>query len=156
MSKELKLASESELLKQQLVTRYDFSPEKLLRELDDCNMKFIDTAAIKRFMNKCRVYPADDLLISVIRRLDLDSDGRLSKSEFKDAIIPIENFTKGSLVQFQKTLESQKVKRVKPAKVTEPKPSKISNILHGKDTPNEREHLMHNTVYAQAYDIVKN
>jgi len=61
-------------------------------------MKFIDTAAIKRFMNKCRVYPADDLFISVIRRLDLDSDGRLSKSEFKDAIIPIENFTKGSLV----------------------------------------------------------
>lgn len=83
-----------------MVTRYDFSPEKLLRELDDCNMKFIDTAAIKRFMNKCRVYPTDDLLISVIRRLDLDSDGRLSKSEFKDAIIPIENFTKGSLMQF--------------------------------------------------------
>jgi hypothetical protein len=61
-------------------------------------MKFIDTAAIKHFKKRCRVYPADDQLITVIGRLDLDSDGRLSKSEFKDAIIPIENFTKGSLV----------------------------------------------------------
>jgi len=144
------------MLKQQLVSQYDFNFDRLIRELDDCNLRFIDTAAIKRFLIKCRVYPSDDLLIAVIRRLDLDSDARLCRKEFFDGIMPLENFTKGSLIQFQNTLVSQKVKRIKSAKPQVVKPSKISNILHGKDTPNEREHLKHNAVYGQAYEVVKN
>lgn len=67
----------------------------------------------------------------------------------------MENFTKNSLNQFQKVLDSKKVRRVKTAKPVIPKPSKLSNTLHGKDTPNERDHLKHNTVYAQAYEIIK-
>jgi len=38
------------------------------------------------------------LLIAIIRRLDLDSDARLSRKEFIDGIMPLENFTRGSLV----------------------------------------------------------
>lgn len=71
-----------------------------MRELDDCNLKFIDSAALKRFLIKTRVYPSDDLLIAVIRRMDLDADARLSRKEFNDSILPLENFTKGSLKNF--------------------------------------------------------
>lgn len=83
-----------------MASSYDFSIEKLMMEIDDCNLKFIDSSALKRFLIKTRVYPSDDMLIAVIRRLDLDADARLSRKEFKDGILPMENFTKGSLKQF--------------------------------------------------------
>lgn len=40
--KELKLAREEELLKQQLATRYDYSLELLFKAVDDWNYKYID------------------------------------------------------------------------------------------------------------------
>jgi hypothetical protein len=42
---------------------------------------------------KCSVLPNENLLISVIRRIDLDADAKLNFKEFIDAIRPIENFT---------------------------------------------------------------
>ena len=56
--------------------------------------------------------------------------------------MPMENFTKNSIVQFKKTLDAAKIKRVKTAKIQEQKPSKISNLLHGKDTEVARAHLV--------------
>jgi hypothetical protein len=96
IQKELKLAVHSEVLKQELFCRYDFNFETLYSEIDDCNMKFVDTSSVKRFLVKCQIYPSDDLLIALIRRLDLDSDARLTRVELNDGITPIENFTKGS------------------------------------------------------------
>ncbi len=52
------------------------------------------------------MYPSDDLLIAINRRLDLDSDARLGKKEFIDGILPIENYTKGSMIQFKKKLDA--------------------------------------------------
>ena len=88
------------MLKQQLATSYDFSMDKLMMAIDDNNLRFIDSNAIKRFLIKCRIYPSDDLLIAVVRRMDLDADARLCYREFRDGIMPMENFTKGSLKQF--------------------------------------------------------
>lgn len=82
-----------------------------MHEMDDCSLRFIDSAAIKRFLIKCRVYPSDDLLIAVIRRLDMDADARLCYKEFRDGVLPLENFTKGSLKTFQRTIEAKKIKR---------------------------------------------
>ena len=48
---------------------------------------------MKRFMIKCSVLPNDNLLLSIIRRIDLDADARLSSKEFIDSIRPMENFT---------------------------------------------------------------
>jgi hypothetical protein len=92
-------------------------------------------------MQKCRVYPSDDLLIAVIRRLDLDSDARLGRKEFIDGILPMENFTKGSMMQFKKKIDASKVVRPKTAKPVVPKPSKLSNTLHGLDSSIQREHM---------------
>lgn len=101
------------MLKQQLASCYDFNFESFYKQIDDCNLQFIDASAIKRFLVKCRIYPSNDLLIAAIRRLDLDSDARLTRREFKDGIMPLENFTKSSLAALQKSVEAAKVIRLK-------------------------------------------
>jgi hypothetical protein len=104
------------MLKQQLASCYDFDFETFYKQIDDCNLQFIDASAIKRFLIKCRVYPSDDLLIAVIRRLDLDSDARLTRKEFRDGILPLENFTKRSLAALEQSVAAAKVVRPKPQK----------------------------------------
>lgn len=44
-------------------------------------------------MIKCSVLPNENLLVAIIRRIDLDADAKLNFKEFIDAIRPIENFT---------------------------------------------------------------
>lgn len=75
--------------------------ELLWSEIDDCNLKFIDSAALRRYLAKCTIYATDTLLIAIIRRLDLDADAKLGKKEFFDGIMPIENYTKNSLHTFK-------------------------------------------------------
>lgn len=41
----------------------------------------------------CGIIPADGLLLSIIRRMDIDADAKLSLKEFKDSIRPHENFS---------------------------------------------------------------
>lgn len=80
---------------------YDFSMDALWAELDDCNLKFVDTSAIRRYLAKCTIYATDTLLIAIVRRLDLDADAKLCKKEFYDGLLPIENYTKNSLTTFK-------------------------------------------------------
>jgi hypothetical protein len=72
------------------VKQYDYKGELMYKELDDCLLGFIDSVAVKRFMNKCGIQIEDSLLIAIIRRLDLNADAKLSKREFMDAVTPIE------------------------------------------------------------------
>jgi hypothetical protein len=65
----------------------------LFKTVDDWNYKYIDQINLKRFLIKCSVIPNENLLISIIRRIDLDADAKLNFKEFIDAIRPIENFT---------------------------------------------------------------
>lgn len=91
--KELKLAKEEEQLKQQLACRYDYSLDLLFKNVDDWNYKYIDQVNLKRFMIKCSVLPHDNLLLAIIRRMDLDADAKLNLKEFIDGVRPNENFT---------------------------------------------------------------
>ena len=103
MQKELAMAGQCEMLKQELATAYDYNLDSCYKNIDDCNFGFIDTSNLKRFLVKCCIYASDALLIAIIRRMDLDADARLSKREFFDGIQPLENFTKGSLSEMKKT-----------------------------------------------------
>ena len=78
--------------------------------LDDCNLGFIDIVALKRFMKKCGVLASNELLLSIIRRFDIDQDTRLSQAEFLEGIIPIERFTKGTLQDSKRKLSKAKLK----------------------------------------------
>jgi hypothetical protein len=94
------------MLKQDLASAYDYNLEALYHCVDDCNFNFIDTSNLKRFLVKCSIYPNDALLISIIRRMDLDADARLSIKEFEDGVRPIENFTKGSVQEMKKAYKN--------------------------------------------------
>ena len=78
LEKELKLAGQCETLKQELALSYDFNLDRLYKEIDDCNFKFIDSSNLKRFLVKCGLLPTDSILVAIIRRLDLDADARLN------------------------------------------------------------------------------
>lgn len=67
--------------------------ESLYGVMDDCNLKFVDQVCLKRFLKKCGVLASKKIIISLIRRFDLDQDCRLSKDEFFEAILPIEKYT---------------------------------------------------------------
>lgn len=99
LQKELRLAREVELLKQQLASRYDYSLEILFKSVDDWNYKYIDQINLKRFLIKCGVLPNDGLLLAIIRRMDLDADAKLNLREFIDGVRPLENFTAKKFVQ---------------------------------------------------------
>lgn len=82
----MKLARESERLKEELASRYDYGLDKLFKDVDDINYNYIDAANLKRFMIKSGVFPNDALLISILRRFDLDADAKLSKKEFIEGV----------------------------------------------------------------------
>jgi Ca2+-binding EF-hand superfamily protein len=80
----------------------------LFAKIDDCNLKFIDSKALKRFLQKCGAIVTRKLAVAAIRRMDLDSDARLSKPEFLHSITPLEKFTRNSVDELRHQLATKK------------------------------------------------
>lgn len=57
-------------------------------------MAFVDCVAMKRYLTKCGLKPTDNQIFAIIRRIDIDADAKLSRSEFDEAITPQEVFMK--------------------------------------------------------------
>jgi Ca2+-binding EF-hand superfamily protein len=72
--------------------------------MDDCGLGFIDQVTLRRFLKKCGVIASGKLLVSIIRRFDTDQDARLCHDEFMEGLMPIERFTKGSLISMKDSL----------------------------------------------------
>ena len=53
---------------------------------------YIDKVNLKRFLIRCSFVPNDNLLLAIIRRIDLDCDAKLNYLEFIDALRPLENY----------------------------------------------------------------
>lgn len=92
--KELSLARNQEIIKQELAARYDFNIERLFKEVDDWNYKYIDHKNLKRFLTKMGVPASEPHLIAIIRRFDMDADAKLTFSEFASGITPLLDFSK--------------------------------------------------------------
>lgn len=71
-----------------MASRYDYSIERLYKEVDDINYGYIDASNLKRFLIKSSIISNERLLIAILRRFDLDADAKLSKREFKEGIEP--------------------------------------------------------------------
>lgn len=131
--------------------------------MDDCNFNFVDTSNLKRFLVKCCIYPNDALLISIIRRMDLDADARLSLKEFEDGVRPIENFTKGSIVEMKKAYKSTGVtsslkksgssNRMRPSTGAVPR-TNYKEIIQSNKTPNEINFAATNDNYFSHYSAM--
>lgn len=70
------------------MSRFDYSMQAMFAEIDDWNYKYIDLKNLKRFLMKTSVYPDDNTLRAILRRLDTDGDARLSFREFTLAVQP--------------------------------------------------------------------
>jgi hypothetical protein len=46
---------------------------------------------------KTGIFPSDALLISIIRRFDIDADAKLNYAEFKEGILPLEEYSKRAI-----------------------------------------------------------
>ena len=51
-------------------------------EIDKANSGFIDFDNLKEFFNLNNIYPLDEEVIFILRRVDIDDDGRIEKEEF--------------------------------------------------------------------------
>ena len=51
-------------------------------------MKYIDEDNLKLFLVRCSYIPNDNLVMAIIRRMDLDCDAKLNLLEFTDALSP--------------------------------------------------------------------
>lgn len=104
----MKLAGEGERLKQELVSRYDYNLERLFKDVDDINYNYVDSSNLKRFLIKCGIFPNDALLISILRRFDLDADAKLSKKEFIEGVRPAaDDFSKRTIKEKQSLTTSR-------------------------------------------------
>ena len=51
-------------------------------------MKYINADNLKLFLVRCSYIPNDNLVMAIIRRMDLDCDAKLNLLEFIDALSP--------------------------------------------------------------------
>lgn len=89
LSKELAFAKQIEHLKQELAS-YQLSPSDLFTLIDYEQTHYVDRVNLKKFLMNFTYLPNDNLLLAIIRRMDLDCDARLNVREFSEAISPLE------------------------------------------------------------------
>ena len=92
LSKELKFAQQIESWKQQLAIHPDYNLARFFEEIDSRGTNYVDCVNLKTFLIRCSYLPNDNLLLAIVRRLDLDGDARLNYREFVDAMRPLENY----------------------------------------------------------------
>ena len=68
----------------------DYNLQYLFDQIDESGANWIDISALKKFLIKCSYLPNDNLLLAIIRRIDLDCDAQLNYLEFVDNLRPLE------------------------------------------------------------------
>lgn len=71
-----------------------FDYQKAFNSIDDWNYGYIDKKNLKSFLKKHQHIATNEELTSIIRRMDLDADARLTKEEFIEGIKPEEPYSK--------------------------------------------------------------
>jgi hypothetical protein len=81
-----------EIIKKKLEKCKDFSAVGAFSAIDTLGFKYLDISSIKKFLRKQGHKPTDKELNSIIRRIDLDADSRITFTEFTEAIKPVKTF----------------------------------------------------------------
>ena len=69
--------------------RYDL--QHLFDAIEKDGSKMIDRASLKSFLLSMSFIPNDNLVMAIIRRMDLDSDAKLTFLEFVEAVRPMQD-----------------------------------------------------------------
>ena len=90
INKELQFAIQVEGIKQDLAS-WGVEERELFYEIDHDRSHYIDKVNLKQFLMRNAYLPNDNLILAIIRRIDLDCDAQLNPGEFMDAIRPNED-----------------------------------------------------------------
>jgi len=90
--KEIHLSRKAELLREDLVARYDFSLRAVYELVADYGDGRVDLDALYSFLQKNGISVIEKDVVALLRRVDADRDGRLSYSEFCEAILPVDDY----------------------------------------------------------------
>lgn len=71
-----------------------FDYNRAYYSIDDWNYGFIDRRNLKMFLKKHGYLATTQDVVSIIRRMDLDADARLTKQEFIEGIQPEEPYSR--------------------------------------------------------------
>lgn len=140
---EVMLNYRAEQLKRNLEQSYDFSVLSSFQAVDDWSFHYVDTTNLKRFLVKMGHVPTKFELSGIIRRIDMDGDGKLKIDEFTDGI-------KSQFTQVNQW--GSKAPKAKPSRVF-----MDGNIGHqrgwSKPTPYDPIHMPKPTNFAFKIDI---
>ena len=67
-----------------------YSLQYFFQQIDERGSNWIDISSLKKFLIRCSYLPNDNLLLAIIRRIDLDCDAQLNYLEFVDNFRPLE------------------------------------------------------------------
>lgn len=98
-------------MKSEVFSDPDFSLEQLFRKIDQNSTGFIDFENLLLFFKKNYIYPYEEEIISIIRRLDKNDDGRLILEEFIEGFESKKNLKKFSPSKFNNNYSGEKEKR---------------------------------------------
>jgi len=90
--KEVALSRKVELLKEDLVSRHDFSLRGTYEALVEAGDGRVDYEAFYSFLQKNSIPVIEKDILALLRRVDVDRDGRVTFSEFCDAITPVDTY----------------------------------------------------------------
>jgi len=136
----------------------DFSYELLFQEIDRENVGFVDFQNLNEFFKTNMYYPYEEEIISILRRMDKNDDGRLASSELQVGFKPLspKEFIKKDLkslysTPLEKNLSASKVLNSASKHV---KNSSINYVSSHKKTNNSQEYK--STVYRSPISSKKN
>lgn len=98
-------------MKAEVFSDPDFSLEQLFKKIDHNSSGFIDFENLFLFFKKNYIYPYEEEIISIIRRLDKNDDGRLILEEFIEGLESKKNYKKFSPSKFNINYSGEKEKR---------------------------------------------
>ena len=90
--KEVSLSRKVELLKEELVSRYDFNLRTIHEIIAEAGEGRVDYDALYTFLQKNNISVIERDVVALLRRVDVDRDGRLSYSEFTEAVLPVDDY----------------------------------------------------------------
>ena len=66
----------------------DYTDDALYKSIDDWGYGFVDSKNLPTFFRKNGLNPTENDVVAIIRRLDLDADGKLTKEELIAGLTP--------------------------------------------------------------------
>lgn len=92
--KEINAYRKIELLKDDLVNRYDYDGLNAFKTVDIDRLGYLDHETIYQFFQRNKIIASDDDVLALLRRLDKDQDGRISYAEFVDGVTPVDPYSR--------------------------------------------------------------